>query len=75
MLNDGRCPDLALAQYIRCEARHNSEAGTVARDNESYGWPHLSHLHSHQIMDSKVTEVQHQLPHQWHSMSERLVRF
>ena len=66
LLNDGRCPNLMLTQYIRSKAGHHSEAGTEARDNKSYAWSHLSHLPSHQIMDSKVTEVQHQLPHQWH---------
>ena len=35
-------------------------------DNKSCGWPHPSHLHSHQITGLKVTDVQHQLPHQWH---------
>ena len=61
-----KCPDLVLAQYIRSEVTCHSEAGTKARDNKSYGQPHLSCLCSCQIMDSKVTEVQHQLPHQWH---------
>ena len=48
------------------QVRCCSKAGTEARDNESYGWPHCGHLCSHQIMDLKVTEVWHQLLHQWH---------
>ena len=66
LLNDGRCPDLAFSQYIRSEVRHHSKARIEAGGNESYGWLNPSHLHSHQIMDSKVKEVQHQLLHQWH---------
>ena len=65
-LNDGRCPGLALNQYIRSKVRHHSEAGIEATDNEGYGWPHPAHLCSHQTMDSKVAEVQCQLLHQWH---------
>ena len=57
---------MALNQDIRSEVRCHSEAGTEARENESYGWLHPSHLHSHQIMDLKVIEAQHQLAYQWH---------
>ena len=31
-----------------------------------YGQPHSHQLHPCQIVDSKVTKVQHQLPHQCH---------
>ena len=65
-LDDGRCPGLALDQYFRSKVRCHSKAGTETRDNENYGRLHPSHLCSHQIMNLKVTEVQHQLLHQWH---------
>ena len=51
---------------------HHSKAEIEARGNVNYGWPHPSCLHFHQIVDSKVTKVQHQLPHQCHQMPERL---
>ena len=64
--NDGRLPDFALGQYIMSEVGDHSETGTEAIDNGSYGWPYHGHLPSHQIMDSKVTEVWCQHPLQWH---------
>ena len=72
LLSDGRCPDLATGQYTRSEVGCHSEAEIKAKDNESYGWPHHSCLHSHQIVDLKVTKVQCQLPLSVSSMSERL---
>ena len=56
---------MATDQYTRSKVGHHSEAKIKARGNESYGC-HPSCLCSHQIMDSKATEVRHQLPHQWH---------
>ena len=64
--NDGRCPGLTTNQYTRSKVRCHSEAEIKAGGNESYGWHHPGCLCSHQIMDLKVTEVQHRLPHQWH---------
>ena len=69
LLNDGRCPDLATNQYTRSEVRCKAEIKD--RGNKSYGRHKPSCLHPHQIMDLKVTKVQHQLPHQCPSMSER----
>ena len=66
LLNDWRCPDLATDQYTRGEVGCHSEAEIEAGGNKSFGWPHPSDLHSHQIADSNVTEVQHQLPYQCH---------
>ena len=62
----GRCPSLALRQEIRNEARHQSEAGTEARENESYGQLHPCHLCFCQIMDLRVIGARHQLHHQCH---------
>ena len=45
------------------EARYHSEAEIEARGNESCGDPYPFHLCPHQIVDSKVTKVQHQPPH------------
>ena len=69
--NDGRCPGLGLGQDSRSKARCHSEARIKARINRGYGLLHTSHLHSHQIMDSRVIGSQHQLHHQLSSMSER----
>ena len=66
LLNNGRYPDLATDQYTRSKVGYHSEAEIKTRGNEIYGWPHPSHLCPCQIMDLKVTEVHHQLPHQCH---------
>ena len=58
-------PRLGPNQDIRSKVGCHSQVRTKARHDKSYGKHHLGHLHSHQIMDSKVTEVQHQHPHQW----------
>ena len=66
LLNDGRFPNLVPGQCIMNEAECHSKDRIEVRGNESYGQPHLSHLPPCQIVDSKVTKVQHQLPHQCH---------
>ena len=45
---------------------HHNTAGTMARGNETQGCHKLRHLHLHQIMCSRVTELQCQLPHWCH---------
>ena len=63
LFNNGRCPCLALGQCIKNEAGCHSKAKIKARGNKSYGQTHPNTIHPHQIMDLKVTEVQHQPPH------------
>ena len=55
---------MTLGQPARTEAEHQTrpEAG------ENCGQPHPYHLHPCQIVDSKVTKFQCQLPHQCHQV-------
>ena len=64
LLNDGRFPSVAPDQFIQNEAGCHSKAKIKARGNKSYGQPHPCLLHPCWIIDSRVTKVQHQLPHQ-----------
>ena len=57
---------MTLGHHTRNEAEHYKKAEIKARGNDNYGLPHPHHLHPCQIMGLRVTEVQCQLPHQWH---------
>ena len=66
VMNTWRSLDILIRHHTVTEARQCNVAGIVARGGKTLGlhWPH--HLHLHQIMGSRVTEVQCQLPHQCH---------
>ena len=56
---------MAPGQCTKNKVKLHSKANIKAGSNESYGQPHPSPM-SHQIVDSKVTKVQHQPPHPCH---------
>ena len=74
LLNDGRCPDLALSHYLRSEVGCHSEGEIEAgRQWELWVAPSSVTFASHQIMQIwKWSKVQHRLPHLVSSMYERL---
>ena len=57
---------MVLDHHTRNEAKPHRKAETEAGGKGSFGLPHPHQLCPHQIMDLRVTEVQHQLPHQCH---------
>ena len=57
--------------HTMTEGKYHNEARIVARCDETYGLHCPHHLHLHQIMDSRVTEVQCQFPHWCPSRSDR----
>ena len=65
-VHDGRCPSVTLGHHIKNEVKHHKKSEIKAGGNRSYGPPHPHHLYPLQIVGLRVTEVQHQHPHQCH---------